>query len=116
MANLLLPSQVFTDKIGHEFEFTVGKLIAKRGHSVAAIGDVIVEFGLRFEFEFTLSQARDLFAVGQCFSLSLGAVTYRAVLPKKRRLVGFAVFDNEAGGLTRIKTRYEADTGSEDDS
>jgi hypothetical protein len=48
--NPSMPSKTVAYKCGHQMQFTVGLVIAERGHAVAAVGDLFVDLFLGVEF------------------------------------------------------------------
>lgn len=84
-------SKFCSNQIGQQLDLAVGKLISKRQHSIAAFGDLFVNFGLGFEFKFARAQAGNYGTVVDRFAIAIGSVANSAVLTKERCFVKLAV-------------------------
>lgn len=87
--------QAIVDEICQELDLAFGELVAKRGHAVAAICDLIVDLGFGLKFKFANAKARNDLAVDG-LAIAFGAVTDSTLLTKKRSFVGLAISDDIA--------------------
>ena len=86
-------SKVFLNKIYHQIQFTLGQLIAKRYHSIAAVCYVIVYLFVRFVFVFAVANVWRYAAIIERFPFALRPMANSAILAEERCFVGFAVGD-----------------------
>lgn len=101
----LLSAEVAADKIDKEVYFTVAEDVAKRDHSVAALGNVSMDvLGGGIFIGFGAKVWNDL-AVRKRFPLSLASMANSAVLTEQCCLIALAVAYDEAGGLTGTNAR-----------
>jgi hypothetical protein len=103
----LLHSQVILDKIYQQIYLAFGKLVAEGNHAVAAFGNVTVDLGISFVFEIAIAQIGYYLAVVKRSPIRFRPVADRAILPKERCLVRFAVGDHNSFRL-RIETSGQA--------
>ncbi len=90
-------------EVDQHLDLTFGQLLAKWQHSVAAVGDLLIDLLLAAFFEVASAEAGDDFTVVERFTVAFGAVADRTVLTKQRSLVGFVVCDHVFFGF-RIET------------
>lgn len=95
-------SEFIVDKRGEYPDLAIGKLIAKRGHTISAFGDLFVDLILGLEFELSGTKARHNGSVLESLAISLGTVADGTVLSKQRGIVFFAFSNNETPGFCRL--------------
>src|SRR5205085_10620951 len=87
----LLSAKIVKNETAHQCQLAFGQLVAKGGHAVSAVCDLIIYLGFRLHFEFALAQARHLSSVVQYSPVRFRAVTDRTVLPEKRSFIRLTV-------------------------
>mgnify|MGYP003394315449 FL=1 len=80
----LFGSKFRSYQIGQQLDLAVGKLVAKRQHSVPTFGDLFVYLCLGFEFKFARAQARNDRPVIARLVFTVSGATDRGVLEVKR--------------------------------
>jgi hypothetical protein len=99
----IIATQVALNKLHHQPYFPLGQLVAERDHSIAAVGDVLMDLVVGLVFVLAIADVGDDPAIFERLALTLRPVADRAVLTKERRLVGFAACDGVSGRF-RLKT------------